>query len=165
LIHLITSMNHPNLHFELNEAWILSDAVEIEAETDMISIENEQYKTTYPSGKLKAEWSGGVASDGRFLLHGRETWYYENGQKQWKAHWDRGRKIGEETFWSPDGEKAWVSRHGEDGRSRWTQWWPNGEKKVESTWKNFRAQGPAIRRDPSGKVVSEVEFREGKISR
>ncbi|MBI3117062.1 MAG: hypothetical protein HYZ00_00135, partial [Candidatus Hydrogenedentes bacterium] len=31
VIHLLTSMNHPNLHFALNEAWILSD---IEEEVD-----------------------------------------------------------------------------------------------------------------------------------
>src|SRR5262249_14369568 len=28
IIHLITSMNHPSQHFEMNEAWILSDSTE-----------------------------------------------------------------------------------------------------------------------------------------
>ena len=28
VIHLLTSMNHPGQHFELNEAWILSEAAD-----------------------------------------------------------------------------------------------------------------------------------------
>jgi antitoxin component YwqK of YwqJK toxin-antitoxin module len=102
-----------------------------------------------------------VADDGRYVLHGTETWYYEDGQKQWETRWELGRKVGTETRWSADGQVLWTWEHGEDGRSVWTQYWSNGEKKAESTWRHFKADGPARRWDRSGDLISDVTFRRG----
>jgi formylglycine-generating enzyme required for sulfatase activity len=164
LIHLITSMNHPNLHFELNEAWILSEAGEMETDAFQSMESVEHYSETYPSGSPRAEWSGGISPEGRFLLHGRETWYHENGREKWRVQWDRGRKLSED-YWSEDGIRLWRWEQGEDGARQWVQWWPNGRKKAESTWVNFRAEGDAVRWGTNGEVIIQAKFRDGKIHR
>jgi formylglycine-generating enzyme required for sulfatase activity len=134
VIHLITSMNHPNLHFAMNEAWILSDD----------------------------DADGGA--DGRYLLDGPQSWHYDNGQKQWQVTCRAGRKVGTETYWRRNGKKKWAWQHNEDGSSTWTQWWPNGNKKAESAWKDHRCQGTATRWDPNGKVVRQMKFVDGRTA-
>jgi len=170
MIHLITSMNKPNLHFEFNEAWILSkdtkqcemsDAELMANSTSSIS-RVKAYRENYPDGKKKIDFSGGIGNDGRFLLHGRETWYYPDGTKQREAYYDKGRKVGTETYWLRDGKKKWTWEHKKDGHSVWTQYWPNGRKKAESTWKNFKCDGTSTVWDRNGKVISRTEFANGR---
>jgi hypothetical protein len=171
MIHLIATMTNPCLHFEMNEAWILDGPTaersneELMASTASSMGEVKTYEERDPSGALKGTWSGGVADDGRFLLHGTETWYYEDGKKQWEVRYELGRKVGTETHWSPDSQPVWSWEHAEDGTSVWTQYWPNGEKKAESTWRNFMADGEARRWDPSGELASKVTFRRGQMQR
>ncbi len=163
VIHLITTMNHPSLHFELNEAWILSDAgAELSDNPRVRKV--KRYKEKYPSGKTRAEWKAGTASDGRYLLHGPQAFYYEGGQKQWEVTYQAGRKVGMETYWARDGKKIWAWRHGEDGKSVWIQWWANGEKMSEATWIDGKCEGVARRWNPSGQLISEVRFVEGKVA-
>jgi len=120
-----------------------------------------EYIETYPNGKIKAVWKAGIGDDGRYLLHGTETWFYENGKKKWQADYDIGRKIGRETFWSPDGKKDWTWDCRENGTSVWTNWWPNGRKKTESTWYNFKCEGPATQWDKKGNTLHQVKFENG----
>jgi antitoxin component YwqK of YwqJK toxin-antitoxin module len=44
-----------------------------------------------------------------------------------------------------------------------TQFWDNGAKKSESSWRGYKAEGPARRWDREGKLISEVEFKGGAI--
>jgi antitoxin component YwqK of YwqJK toxin-antitoxin module len=120
------------------------------------------YEEHDASGRLRARWSAGVATDGRYLLHGTETWYYPNGHRQWTARYDRGRKVGPETLWREDGSRLWTWDHRKDGTHVWTGYWPNGQKHTESTWRDHRAEGVATAWDASGKVVGQVTFAEGK---
>lgn len=168
VIHLITTMNNPCLHFEMNEAWILapdtgekSNAELMKSSATSIS-DVRNYEAKYPDGKTKATWSAGIGDDGRYLLHGEEIWSYENGQKQREATYDLGRKAGVETYWSEDGKRRWRWEHKDDGSSVWTQWWPNGQKKAESTWRDFNCEGIATCWDMFGEVVSRMEFADGK---
>jgi hypothetical protein len=89
MIHLITTMNTPCLHFEFNEAWLTSDA----GETEVAARER---------------------SEARIRVR--------------------------------------------------TQYWDNGVKKSESTWRGFKADGPARRWDRNGKLISEVQFTNGTLS-
>ncbi len=59
----------------------------------------------WPNGKLKSEWGTARASDGRILLEGPQTFYFEDGTRQWTATFHLGRKIGEEIFYRADGSK------------------------------------------------------------
>ena len=167
MIHLITTMNVPCLHFELNEAWILSDEDENASDERLMAssatsiADFREYREKYPNGNVKMVYSGGIANDGRFLLHGHETWYYEDGGKQRAAVYHLGQKIGRETYWCPAGEVRWEWNHRQNGSSVWTQYWPNGEMKARSVWKDFKSDGPARRWDRDGNRVSRVVFANG----
>lgn len=164
IIHLITTMNAPCLHFEMNEAWILSNEPGEVSEDKLL--ENaahavhdvRSFSESYPDGATKLVWSAGVGDDGRYLLHGVETWFYPDGSKQYEATFALGRRTGAETLWRRDGTIAWQWRHDADGVSLWTQWWENGVKKAESSWRDFRAFGIGRTWDHSGNLAVELDL-------
>lgn len=88
MIHLITTMNTPCLHFEFNEAWVLSD----EGETEVAARERAGAR-----------------------VHTR------------------------------------------------TLYWENGARKSESTWRGFKAHGPARLWDREGRLISEALFQNGLL--
>ena len=167
IIHLITSMNEPNLHFAFNETWILQKEEVEKSETDLTlpktkNINNvREYKETYSGGEVKAIWSAGIGDDGRYLLHGDQIFYYANGQKQWQVKYQRGQKTGNESYWSIDGKQVWSWEHAGEDKSKWTHWWDNDHKRSESNWVNKKSNGIARYWDRSGKLVKEIVFREG----
>lgn len=171
MIHLITSMNHPCLHFEFNEAWILSDEPILSAQDDVLLMRSRatrmlnvnRYEERDRRGRIRGRWSGGIADDGRWLLHGRLTWFYPNGQVQWEAQFQLGRKVGREVFWAPDGRKVWVWYHRPEGPSTWIQYWPNGRERARSTWSGFFCDGPAELREPSGRLRMQGLFESGRL--
>jgi hypothetical protein len=137
IIHVISTMNLPCQHFEMNEAWILNPSAPPVPPADPgTSGTVTPYQENYPGGATKVTYSGKTCSDGRYLLHGTETSYYETGQKQYEATYYNGRKVGDETYWGPDGVVQWSWDHNEPNDiSLWTQYWPNGFKRVESRWR------------------------------
>lgn len=170
MIHLIATMNRPCLHFEFNEAWILDDETAYDSMADeelMASsadqIQNiEEYKERLSDG-TRIIYYGGIAGDGRFLLHGEETWYYPNGRKQYQATYDKGQKVGREILLTPDSRVRWRKNHNEDGSFVWIRYWPDGGKKSETTWRNFHCDGPVTLWDTSGEVISQDEFKNGQL--
>jgi hypothetical protein len=166
MIHLITTMNRPCLHFEFNEAWILASDEEVTNESDgdlmrpaATSIHDVRtYEEYYANGIPHVCYAGGVGNDGRFLLHGDETWYYSYGGVQREVRYQLGRKIGTETYYSRGGQRVWQWYHDADGSAVWTQFWPNGRKKAESTWRDFKCEGTATLWDEQGNVLSEKHF-------
>ena len=173
VIHILTTGTQPCLHYELNEAWIFSDAGDIPPETTGGTIKT--FSEKYPNGKLRVTWSARITPHGRYLLNGKETDFYANGTKQHEVTYASGRKTGEETFWSPDGKKLWGWSHDlKNNRSVWTQFWPNGRKKIESTWNTrpeardlkrssfgYVADGPVQQWDENGKPTHEGNFVNG----
>ncbi len=164
IIHLFATQITPCLHFAFNEAYILqledqSGKKQVSLESVVMGINQiEEYQETYPDGSIKVTGKGGIGDDGRYLLHGTETWHYQNGQKQWEATYDKGCKVGMETHWSEEGKKLWSWDHRKDGTSVWTHWWPNGKKKHESTWQNRETIGIVTSWDPNGKIISQNSF-------
>jgi formylglycine-generating enzyme required for sulfatase activity len=167
VIHLLTSMNHPSQHFEMNEAWILSDATGEQnarisgANNDARAV--ERHEENYANGKTRATWSGLTAANGDFVLHGPVVYFAPDGRKRYEVSYEFGRKAGSETLWRDDGSLRWRWEHRADGTSIWTQFWDNGAKRAESTWKNFRAEGPAALWSPDGQVVSKHVFQAGAL--
>ncbi len=143
IIHLITSCNEPGYHYELNEAWIMSDATLADddpklATSAATSITQVQaHRENFADGQPRLTWSTGLADDGRVLLEGTETWYYAGGKTQHVTTYHLGKKTGAETYWSPAGTKEWEWEHRPDGTSVWRTYWSDGTKRSESTWKNF----------------------------
>ncbi len=135
IIHVVTSKNSPDLHIELNEAWVFDGGPE-ESVVDVRDVRG--YRENFGGGKIKATWSGGVAADGRFLLDGAQVFYYENGRKQWEASFRAGRRTGVETWWNEDGSMRWQKTYGEGDAWTWRVF--NG-RAVESEWKGKRLVG------------------------
>jgi hypothetical protein len=132
VIHLVTSKNRPDLHIELNEAWVLQGGP---ATPDSAPRHVREYRESYPNGKPKAVWSAGVSLEGTYLLEGIQTFYYESGAKQWEATFRAGHKTGTETWWSEDGRKQWEWSHSADGGWTWKLFDPSGRVSAESRWK------------------------------
>ncbi|MHC4623229.1 MAG: SUMF1/EgtB/PvdO family nonheme iron enzyme [Planctomycetota bacterium] len=172
LIHLITTMNRPCLHFAFSEAWILHENSEYDRMSDeqlmasrpTVAGDVREYEERYANGHVRVRYGGCIAEDGRFLLHGAETWYYEDGSRQRQAAYHLGRKVGKETFWARDGSKKWQWQHHENGTSVWTQFWSNGKKKGQSTWRNHKCDGIATCWDQSGKVITKRDFTDGELA-
>ena len=169
VIHLITTMNRPNLHFEMNEAWILDkhatrdDPMAPTSSGPLVNV--KQHEEKHPNGQARLTWSAGKGSDGRYLLEGTEVWYYDNGQRQHETTYERGVKVGKETYWSREGKVEWTWEHQPDGSAVWTQFWSNGQKKSVSNWRNFMCDGVATCWDASGKQISQMKFFMGIIKK
>jgi hypothetical protein len=164
VIHLITSMNHPAQEFEMNEAWILSDAgPTLETESPSGKVENGSMK--YPNGAREAAWSGRVDGWGRYRLDGPEIWYYPSGARQYEVTWHNGAKTGAETHWDEHGRKRWEWEHAPGGDDTWMQYWPNGNRKHLSHWHEGVCVGAATAYDVSGNVIGRYEFENGSLKR
>ncbi len=176
VIHILTTETQPCLDYELNEAWILSDAGDVAPEDSGGVI--RKFSEQYPDGKLRSEWSARICPHGRYLLDGPETDYYENGSQQHVVTYAGGRKTGGETFWGPDGAKVWSWSHDlKQNTGIWTQYWPNGRLKSQSAWNTrpeardlarsffgYVANGAAYQWAPDGTPVRAVSFTNGLIA-
>ena len=162
LVHVLTTMNHPGLHFEFNETWIYSDAGGNAPRDPGYSGITKSYQEKYANGKPKAQWSAKILDDGRYLLHGKETWCYENGQQQYEVTYSNGRKLGLEKFWTPDGVLRWRWVHDTDTSSL-TYFWPNGNYRLQSNWKNDYkvADGRVMHRGYDNRNVLRAKFVDG----
>ena len=161
MIHLITTMNTPCLHFEFNEAWILDpDADKNSKDEDVMPNPTNSvsavssYTEKYQNNQTKISWNAGIGDDGRYLLHGPEQWFYEDGTKQYEAMYAKGEKIGAEVFYRPDGSKVWEWTQNNNGSKTWIQYWENGNKKAESNWYNSQISGTAYTWDRSGNLLT-----------
>lgn len=171
MIHLITTMNHPCLHFEFNEAWLLADAPETRSEPALRqptakSVNRMQsFDLKHRDGARRARSTYALADDGRWLLTGGEFWWTAEGREEYRVdQWAFGSRLGRETRWRAEGVKLWERNTPEaGGRSVWTQFWENAARRSESTWRGSFADGPARHWNRAGEVVSEIEFQEGRL--
>ena len=142
MIHLLTSMNHPCLHFEFNEAWILSGQESQPKETGlpgssatkMVSV--SKFEQNHPDGNLHIRWSGGVADDGRFLLHGSESRFFKDGTRQYEATYRLGYKVGKETLWRGNGTKVWEWNHSENDSAGYWEWQRKDSRTIAWNWRS-----------------------------
>jgi hypothetical protein len=176
VIHVLTTETQPCLHYELNEAWLFSDAGDVAPENSGGEI--KKFSEEFANGQTRSSWSARICPDGRYLLNGKEADYYHNGVKQHQVTYVNGRKTGDETFWSADGAKIWSWSHDlKNHRSVWTQYWPNGKKKLESAWNTMPeardlkrsffglvADGPVTRWNADGTVNFKANFVNGEFA-
>jgi formylglycine-generating enzyme required for sulfatase activity len=134
VIHIVTSKNKPaDIEIEINEAWVLSGA---EPQPDAGAVHDvKSYREAWPNGKPKAEWSAGISAANRYVLEGRQIFYYENGRKQWESTFIAGRPTGTETYWDPSGHKQWEKIHAAGGAWTWRLFDESGRATSESQWK------------------------------
>ena len=107
------------MHFEMNEAWILSDAKgEVNHSVAGSNSRVQSHTERYSNGKTKVQWSTRIAGNGRLVRHGSETWFYADGKKKYEVSYEDGRKVGRETFRDSAGNVKWewnrvVDRNGD----------------------------------------------------
>jgi hypothetical protein len=176
VIHILTTITQPCLHYELNEAWIGSDAGDIAPENSGGTV--KKFSEKFPNGIVRSEWSARICPNGRYLLDGKETDYYESGVKQHEVTYKNGRKTGEETFWSTDGKKIWSWQYDlRNHRAVFTRYWSNGKKMSESNWNTLPeardlkrsffglvADGPVFHWGENGKVAMVDCFTNGILT-
>ena len=185
MIHVLSTYNFPNLHYEFNEAWVWSDEPTVWEPLASSSVkggEPKEYKEYYigkggnPTKVIKSVWNARICPDGRYLLDGEEKDYYPDGTLQHSVVYALGRKTGEEKFWNPDGTLRWSwTRDLSTNTGVWTHYWPNGNRKVVSNWTllskvrdgsfnllGYVAQGPAVHYAQDGTTVTaEYMFDKG----
>ena len=122
-------------------------------------------RETWPDGTTKALWSGLIAGSGKHVLHGPETWFHPDGRKAWEATWHRGSRTGAETCWREDGSKAWEWERRPDGTAISIRYWRNGKPKSRSHWRAGKAEGEAVLWDYTGREIARHEFRAGELIR
>lgn len=161
IIHLITSCNHPCLHFEMNEAWILDTQNQSETVLPVTSSPVQDWVESHPGDYPRVTCSEARNELGQAVLHGLETWNYDDGSRHYEAHYENGVKVGSETCWDPDGRVRWTKARDEHGDMTWSQYWPNRRIKAESRWHGNVASGPARLWSEDGTLISEVTFENG----
>jgi hypothetical protein len=163
LIHLMTSKGKPSMHFTMNEAWILSSETgEVGQQTGAKGRQMLREEEKWPNGKTRVRWSWFKAENGTPVLHGKETWFYENGRRQYVVTRANGKKLGSEASFHSEGSRQWQRDYHKDGAMIWTAYWPSGKKKSESRWQESWAQGVTTDWDGEGKVVRKIDFKDGK---
>jgi len=75
-----------------------------------------------------------VSPDGRYVLNGGQVFYYPNGQKQWEAEIQSGRRSGVETWWNSAGAKQWERTYGAGGTWTWRIYDASSKVSAESRW-------------------------------
>ena len=165
LIHLVATMNTPCLHFEFNEAWLLSDAPDASDDAALMASTAQRTAQNTPRNSLaeglKIESNGGLADDGRYLKDGPERWVQPDGVVRYEARFSLGRKNGVEILRRSDGTKVWEWDRRADGSSIWTTYWENGVKRSESRWRGTVAEGRATAWNREGRIVAEANFEAG----
>jgi Sulfatase-modifying factor enzyme 1/BNR repeat-like domain len=130
VIHLVTSHNQPHdVNIDLNEAWVREGGPANPAKAPEAV---KSYRENYPNGNPRVTWSAGVSNTGAYLLQGTQTFYCEDGRKQWECTFAAGRKIGTETLWAQAGRKHWEKIYGADGEWTWRVYDESGRQTAES---------------------------------
>ncbi len=172
LIHIITSNNRPCLHLCFNEAWLLADTdgiypddQELMHETAAEIADVTTYTETYADGRVKCVYSGGIAADGRFLLHGEEKWYYPSGELMTEGSYRYGKRVGTYSHYSLEGYKIWEWEYLDGNVAVYKTYYDNNQLRTVGRYQNRIAQGWAERYSPDGKLVAKALFENGVITK
>lgn len=171
MIHLVASNVNPLLHFEFNEAWLLSEDTEAPSEEELMKSQATAYveeirtfREYWPDGTLRVEYAGAMADDGRFLLEGEEKQYYPDGRLMSQGFFHLGKRVRSYTCYDQKGSLAWEWEYKEDGRALYRTYYSHNNKiKTVCPYVNRMADGIAQMFDEAGNVISQVTFRRGKI--
>ena len=117
------------------------------------------------AGQVRLRYAGGIADDGRFVLHGPCTWLLPNGRVRREADYALGALTGRETFRDARGDLVWTREHGAGlaAPTTFATYWPGGAIRTRSTWRDLHAEGPAVLLTPEGREQMRAEFAHGRV--
>lgn len=175
LIHIVCSNVHPLLHLCFNESWLTSEESQEPPEAELMAsmasklvTERSEYQEHYPGGQLRCRYHGGVADDGRFLLDGPETFWYEDGRIMTEGTYVLGKKTGCFTYYDCQGYPVKRFTYPEIPGDELEEWfetfWPGtNQVKTRAFFRNRKAQGKAVRYGRNGEILEEVYYHDGKL--
>lgn len=155
VIHIVTSKNKVNYEIELNEAWIFDHSVEELSDEQPALTDVKSYMDRYPTGKARATWSAGRASDGRILLNGKQSFFYPSGKLMWQVNFKAGAKTGEERYQHEDGTLIWVKTYAADGTWTWDNYDTQGKCIARSLWRGKNLESSDVVEGPQDKVPGQ----------
>jgi hypothetical protein len=175
LIHVMSTMSAPGMHWEFNEAWVFSGSGDMTPETTGGTV--QQYSENYPGGAPRAIWSARITAGGRYLLDGLETTYYPDGTVEYESTYASGLRVSS-NYYAPNGDLVWTwEQNNTTDTAVWTHYWSSGNKKLESRWLTFPnvpvagggsrrirgllAHGDAVHYDRSGAETARYNFNMG----
>lgn len=172
MIHVVTSNNHPLLHLEFNEEWLLNHAGEPEQGCNLMESgikclvgERKVYREYYESGALRSVWSGGMADNGRFVLDGPDTGYYPDGRLLCRGEYRLGKRTGAYTVYDEEGFRLREWRYPAENEEIYVTWHKkSGQIRSISRFVNRFAHGTAQTFDREGKVLTEMRFDHGVLA-
>lgn len=177
LIHIVCSNVHPLIHLSFNECWLLSEETEEPSEEELMKsnasklvTERKEYREYHVNGQLKCIYYGGIADDGRFLLDGRETFWYDNGQIMTDGTYRLGNRAGSFTYYDIQGYPVkrftYPENQGENLEEWYETFWPGTSiVRTRAFFRGRKAEGKAYSYDRDGNVTEEVSFIDGKLDR
>ena len=177
VIHILTTLTRPSLHYELNEAWILSETSG-DPPPETTGGKTRQYRENHPNGKPRATWSARITDGGRYLLEGQATTFYPDGRMESQSTYEMGRPV-TQSYWSLSGVLLWTwTCDNLHNTAVWTQYWANGKTKGVSHWATFPklqtnqgerafpgrfADGTATLHNPDGSIRETNLFQMGGV--
>lgn len=105
--------------------------------------------------------------------HGKESFWYNSGEKKAEVNYNNGKKDGIATYWLKNGHfnkielygkgKKYTETNYHKGKKSGLQtvWFSNGKKKKETHYKNGKEEGIARFWYKTGKLKEEKMFRDG----
>lgn len=169
MIHVVTSNNHPLLHLEFNEAWLLSHEDEPADGIDLtvscaggLIEERREFLEYYESGALRSVWSGAAADNGRFVLDGEDICYYPDGGILCRGEYRLGKRTGAFTIFDEEGYKLREWRYPDENTEIYMTWHSKSEQlRSVSRFVNRFAEGAAQTFGRDGTILTEMKFERG----
>jgi hypothetical protein len=97
-------------------------------------------------------------------LDGKQTTYYESGQKKFQANLKEGKPDGLGTMWYENGQKQAEENYKDGKRDDLdTSWYDNGQKGSEVNYKDGKQDGLEIRWDKDGREITSITYKNSKV--
>lgn len=119
----------------------------------------------WTNGQLRIRKQMRQRADGTAVLHGPYARWYDNGQKEYEATFDQGRKVGTAATWHRNGRK-WVEEHYVDGEKHGSRliWNDQGTMTKEEHYVQGGPSGVWRSWNAKGKIRSEQVFDENPVN-
>ena len=119
----------------------------------------------HENGELYFEAQQAQDPGGLWLLHGRWTSWYENGQKQEEGWYDMNRETGQWQWWDENGQevaRGFFVRGEREGP--WSFWYSNGVKQADANYRVGDGEGLWTLYFDDGQKNAEGQFIAGEIA-
>lgn len=160
LIHILSTMTHPCLHYTINEAWLLTGGRQQATKAPVVAPAVRTQLTAATGSGGKASWSALVGGSAGYVLDGPFAAVRADGTPEYNASYANGTVL-EQTYFDTtdlDYRAVWSWVHLPSGTSTFTRYWAGGPMgappmvAARSSWSNRPAarDQALIKTNPKG---------------